>query len=177
MQVRDEAQTKMSAEIGLIPSWAWALAAFGFISAQIFFDVIMARQLDGPSVAVRAALGTIAGIVLGCYLLFIGYINRDARRREMSPLLWTLVAILIPNCLGFLLYFILRKPLPSAVLPSAGEIQTDFQLCPRCSYKLTRSCPQCERTIGIDDLYCRHCGASLQDQAVRPRAPQREVLS
>ena len=49
------------------------------------------------------------GTLLGCYSVLIGYVNQDAGRRKMSRLLWTLVAIFVPNGLGILLYFVLAQ--------------------------------------------------------------------
>jgi RNA polymerase subunit RPABC4/transcription elongation factor Spt4 len=123
----------------------------------------MARELHAPPVWARPLLGILAGLGGVCYLLFIGYINRDAKRRGMSPTLWTLVAILIPNCLGFLLYFILRHPLHSACPQCGNAVQTGFNFCPRCSHKLSPSCPQCQRVVGMNDVYCPYCATSLRN--------------
>src|SRR6266700_7603813 len=106
------------------------------------------------------------GTALGCYVLLIGYVNRDAGRRGMSRLGWTLLAIFIPNALGIVLYFVLRKP-RSATCPQCGNtLQPGFNFCPHCSYKLSPSCPQCQRVVGVNDVYCPYCGTSLRSQAV-----------
>ncbi len=118
---------------------------------------------------------TLAGSVMGCYFLLLGYVGRDAKRRDMSPLLWTMVAILIPNALGLVLYFVLRQP-RRVICPQCGSaIQAGFNFCPRCSHKLSPSCPQCHRLVGGNDLYCPHCGASVSEvpvveSAARPEA-------
>jgi RNA polymerase subunit RPABC4/transcription elongation factor Spt4 len=105
----------------------------------------------------------LAGIVVGCYLLLIGYICSDAKRRGMSSTLWTLVAVLIPNALGILLYFVLRQPLRS-VCPQCGHaVQNGFNFCPRCNCKLSPSCPQCQRLVGASDVFCPYCGTSLRN--------------
>ena len=78
----------------------------------------------------RPVLGLLAGVGGGCFLLLIGYINRDAKRRGMSPTLWTIVAVLIPNGLGIILYFILRQPREQC-LPAMWERRADgIQLLP-----------------------------------------------
>jgi predicted nucleic acid-binding Zn ribbon protein len=99
---------------------------------------------------VRAVLGGIAGIGAGCYLLFVGYISRDAKRRRMSALLWTLVAILIPHGLGVILYFLLRQPLRADCPQCASTVHVGFNFCPRCSYKLNAN----DRGIK-NNLQCR----------------------
>jgi RNA polymerase subunit RPABC4/transcription elongation factor Spt4 len=140
----------------------------GFASAQFFFDIDLARLAEAPPAWFLALLGLLAGTILGCVLLFIGYVSRDARRRGMSPILWTLVAILIPNGLGIILYFILRQPLQRACPQCGNAVQTGFNFCPRCNYKLSPSCPQCRRLVGVNDAYCPYCGTSLRNQAAAP---------
>ena len=163
MLLKDETQTGLTSEIKIVPAWAWALAGIAFIAAQVFFDVVVARHTNAPPAWARPLLGLLAGIGGGCYLLFIGYINRDAKRRGMSPVLWTIVAVIIPNALGIILYFILRQPLRSACPQCGNAVQTGFNFCPRCSFKLSPTCPQCQRVIGLNDVYCPYCGTSLRN--------------
>jgi len=165
MQVKNETQTGLTAEIKIVPPWAWTLAAVAFVGLQFASNVVLAGASDAPPAWARALLGLVVGLVLGCLLLFIGYINRDARRRGMSPLLWTIVAVLIPNALGIILYFVLRQPLCSACPKCGTAVQTGFNFCPRCSYKLSPSCPQCQRLVGVNDVYCPYCATSLPNQA------------
>jgi len=110
MQVKNETQNGLRAEIKIVPTWAWALAGIAFVAALWFFNIAIARHANAPPAWCRPIFGILAGLGGGCYLLFIGYINRDAKRRGMSPTLWTLVSVLIPNGLGILLYFVLRQP-------------------------------------------------------------------
>ena len=128
MQLRNENQTSLAAEIQIVPAWAWILAAIGFICMQFVFNVTVAHQHDAPPAWARPLLGLLVGIVTACFLLFIGYINRDAKRRGMSPLLWTVIAILIPNALGIILYFVLRQPLRSACPQCGYGVQKEFNL-------------------------------------------------
>lgn len=165
MQLKNEPQTGLASEIKIVPLWAWALAATVFISAQWFFNVALVGHHDAPPAWARALLGLVAGIGAGCLLLLIGYINRDAKRRGMSPTLWTLVAIFIPNGLGGLLYFILRQPLSNLCPQCGNAVQTGFNFCPRCSCKLSPSCPQCQRLVGANDTYCPYCGTSMSGPA------------
>ena len=171
MQITNETQTGLTSEIRIVPSWAWALAATAFVAAQWFFNIAMTRQPHAPPEWARALLGVLAGICAGCYLLFIGYINRDAKRRGMSPILWTIVAVIIPNALGIILYFILRQPRSSACPKCGTAVQTGFNFCPRCSYKLSPSCPHCQRLVGVNDVYCPYCGTSLREQAAPVPGP------
>ena len=171
MLAKEEIQTGLSSEIRIIPTWAWILAGVAFVAAQIFFDVSVARQHNAPPPWARPLLGFLVGVVVGCYLLLIGYINRDAKRRGMSTILWTILAVVIPNALGIILYFLLRLPLRSLCPQCAHAVQTGFSFCPHCSYKLSPSCPQCKRAVGANDIYCPYCGASLRGPAAGLSGP------
>jgi RNA polymerase subunit RPABC4/transcription elongation factor Spt4 len=168
MQVKNETQTGLTAEIKIVPLWAWTLAVVAFVGLQFASDVVLARASDAPPAWARALLGLGMGLLLGSFLLFIGYINRDAKRRGMSPLLWTIVAVLIPNALGIILYFILRQPLRRGCPQCGNAVETGFNFCPRCNHKLSPSCPQCQRLVGANDVYCPYCGTALRNQAAAP---------
>jgi RNA polymerase subunit RPABC4/transcription elongation factor Spt4 len=165
MQVKSETQTGLASEIKIVPQWVWTLAGVAFVGLQLASNVILARASDAPPAWARVLLGLVAGLVLSCLLLFIGYINRDAKRRGMSPLLWTIVAVFIPNALGIILYFLLRQPLSSACPQCGNAVQTGFNFCPRCNYKLSPNCPECQRVVGVSDVYCPYCGNSLRNQS------------
>jgi quinol-cytochrome oxidoreductase complex cytochrome b subunit len=170
MQVKNETPTRLSAEIKIVPVWAWTLAAAVFVAVQWYFNLEIARHPGAPPAWSRPLLGLLAGVAGVCYLLFIGYINRDAKRRGMSPTLWTLVAILIPNALGILLYFVLRQPLRSTCPQCGNSLQPAFNFCPQCNCKLSPSCPQCQHVISASDVYCPYCGTSQRNQAA-PQSP------
>jgi RNA polymerase subunit RPABC4/transcription elongation factor Spt4 len=161
MQVKNETQFGLAAQIRIIPGWAWTLAAIAFIAAQWFFNLALAHHADAPPAWARPLLGLLAGLAGGCYLLFIGFINRDAKRRGMNAVLWTVVAVLVSNGLGILLYFILRQPLRDSCPQCGHAVQTGYNFCPACNCKLSPSCPQCQRVVGAKDVYCPYCGTSL----------------
>jgi RNA polymerase subunit RPABC4/transcription elongation factor Spt4 len=165
MELKSETKVGFSAEVSIIPVWAWVLAVVSFAAMQVVAQVI--RQPDAPTHMVRAFMGLLVGAVVACYLLLIGYITADARRRGMSPVLWTLVAILVPNALGMILYFILRQPIRSACPECGSFVQSGFNFCPHCSTKLSPSCPKCQHMVTATDVYCPYCGTPLR-AAVAP---------
>jgi len=165
MRIRSENQSVVAREIRIVPVWAWALAAVAFIAAQWYFNIAIVHHPRPPAAWARPVLGLFAGIGGGAYLLIIGYVNRDSKRRRMSPLLWTLVALIIPNGMGILLYFVLRQPFTGTCPQCGRAIEVDFKFCPRCSQKLGPNCPQCQRSVQADDSYCPYCGTSLDKSA------------
>ena len=164
----------VSRDFRLVARWAWILAVIGFLSMQFVFNVVVARQHDAPPAWARILLGLFAGLVLTCYLLLVGYVNRDAGRRGMSRALWTAVCILVPNGLGFILYFILRQPMVGNCPQCGHGIQHGFNFCPKCNYKLNPNCPQCQRMVRPADAYCPYCGTALPDRVVQTGVPHAE---
>ncbi len=166
MQVRDENQSALAAEIQIVPMWAWIVAGILFVFMQVVFNVLVAREADAPPLWARPLLGLLMGLLVAAYFLFVGYVNRDAKRRGMSRILWTGVAALIPNALGIILYFVLRQPLRSSCPQCGHATQSGFNFCPQCNYRLGSGCPQCQRAISPGDVYCPYCGTSLRTQPV-----------
>src|ERR1700758_4184418 len=165
MLVKDATQTGPAAEIKIVPSWAWVLAGIAFVGSQVAFHIVLAHQPDAPPIWAPPLLGLLVGLLLGCFVLFIGYINRDAKRRGMSPVLWTIVAILIPNAMGILLYFVLRQPLRSPCPQCGNAVQPRFNLCPPFGHRLRPSLPPCQHLVGVNAVFCPYCGTSLRNQA------------
>jgi RNA polymerase subunit RPABC4/transcription elongation factor Spt4 len=161
MSATNETRTGLSGEISIIPGWAWILAGILFIGAQIGFDGFLTRLAGAPPVWFLVLLGIVGGFVLGCAVLFIGYINRDSKRRGMSSILWTTIAIIIPHGLGIILYFVLRQPLRSTCPQCGTPVETGFNFCPRCNHKLSPSCPKCQHLVTVNDAYCPYCGTAL----------------
>ena len=165
MPVKNETSTRFMDEIRIISPWTYIFVVLGYLAA--IAAVVYATLSGNPPFPLvgMVPLAILGGTILGCYILLIGYVNRDAGRRGMSRLGWTLLAIFIPNALGIVLYFVLRKP-RIATCPQCGNaLQPGFNFCPHCSYKLSPSCPQCQRAVGANDTYCPYCAASLRNQA------------
>ena len=171
MLVTNEPQRGFKAELHIIPRWAGALAAIAFLAAQWFFNIPLAHHPSPPPAWSRPLLGILAGVGGVAFLLLIGYVNRDAHRRGMSAILWTIVVLIIPNALGFILYFLLRQPLRSSCPKCGYFVQSGFNFCPRCSCKLSPSCPQCQRVVSANDIYCPYCGSALRTQGVPVSSP------
>jgi hypothetical protein len=91
--------------------------------------------IDGKAIIAGPFLGLLAGVVIAIWILGVGYVNADARRRGMPPILWTLIVLFIPNLLGFLLYFALRRPIAQPC-PHCGQPTTAGQrFCSWCGYQ------------------------------------------
>jgi len=84
-----------------------------------------------------AAVGLGGGLLVGglfaIWLLCLGYVYGDARRRAMPAIPWTLIALFVPNLLGFLFYFVMRRPIGSP-------------------------CPQCSQSMAPEQRFCSWCG-------------------
>lgn len=123
-------------------------------------------------------------IIILLWLLSILWVNRDARQRDTSSLLWTIVAI-IPVA-GLVAYCLLRPPLTRAdadelemetnllrrqldqydTCPHCGyPTESDFVICPSCRKQLRNVCSRCGRTLKPEWSVCPYCTTQVN----RPR--------
>ncbi len=110
-----------------------------------------------------ALFGIVTGVsvVLACLIFLFAYINRDAKRRGMSPTLWTLVAIFVSYLIGVMLYFILREPLAFNCPRCGLTVNARYNYCPACACNLRPTCPQCKREVREGDRFCPHFAYQL----------------
>lgn len=96
----------------------------------------LSNSNGSPPAFLAAGIGLGVGVVVGAliafWLLCVGYVYADAQRRTMPAVLWVLLVIFIPNLLGFLLYFALRRPLGLPCSNCGNLIAADQRFCPWC---------------------------------------------
>jgi MFS family permease len=102
-----------------------------------------------------------AGIVPAIWVLLIGYVYGDAKRRGMRYVMWTLLAIFIPDAIGIILYFILRDPLLKPCPGCSQALQSAYTFCPHCGTSLLPTCPNCGRNVELGWANCPQCGTKL----------------
>jgi hypothetical protein len=144
-------------EVKIIPQLAWFLAFAAGICGMI--AVFAGSHLDKsvPPAAVPF-LAILCAIVVICWILLIGYVNRDAARRGMSPVLWTLISIFVPNLVGFIIYFVVRKPLARFCNKCGFRVDEGFRYCPRCSAPQAPVCGKCGQPMKAEYASCPYCG-------------------
>lgn len=153
-------------EFGIIPDFMLPLAAIGFACMMyLFLNYMPQHDPHAPAYPLRIFLAFLTGSVLAAYLLLIGYVNQDAKRRDMGQVLWTFLVILIPNGIGFLAYFLLRKPLLGSCPKCGSRAEKGFHFCPKCGYSLSPTCSRCGRTVSPDYVCCPYCGKALGEAA------------
>jgi len=161
MEVKNDKSTRFMDEVGIIPKWLFVLAGVALVAAVVGLMFISTKDKTAPPMWAMGLLGIIPGTFLGCYILLIGYINRDSGRRNMSRLAWTLIAIFIPNALGIVLYFVLRKPRAEHCPQCGAVVEPGFGFCPHCRHRLGLVCPHCQRSVQAGDKFCPYCGGEL----------------
>ena len=152
-------------QLSLIPVWSVILAVIVFVAIQYLFQVYMPHRRN-EMMPMRILMGYSWGTAFATYVLLIGYVSRDVKRRNMSAGLWMLVVIVMPGGIGAVVYFLLRQPLLSRCTHCGTEIASDIHFCPQCQFQLAPVCGRCFRGVQITDVYCTQCGHDLaEDQA------------
>lgn len=151
----------------LLPWWSWILAAIAFTGVQVMLYFMMRRDPQHHTPA-GYFWSFLTGLFMGFYMLIVGYVSRDARRRGMNPTLWIIILLcLIGSGVGFIVYFLLRDPIVKECPQCRQRIESGFNFCPNCRLELARACPHCNRTLHDGDRYCPFCGLS-QDAEQAP---------
>ena len=154
-------------EVKVIPWWAIGLAIALFAGLQMLMHVVLfPRDPHAPPLAFRVFVGLIGGTVLAFFVLLVGYVNRDAKRRGMNVTLWTLLVIFVPEAIGFIIYFLLRQPLRIACPKCGALADPAFNFCPKCKFNLHPACPQCHHPVRVGDIYCPYCATPLPAGAI-----------
>ena len=176
---RSGERTTLAHEFRLVPSWLVIVLIFlyGLALALVTYATLTDREfpptalVDMPTaVKLLGMYGIVTGLAIAAaaYIFLIGYISQDAKRRGMSPGLWVVMAIFIPNFIGIIIYFVVREPLPSPCPQCGRPVDSRFNFCPNCQFNLRANCPKCRRDIRPGDRFCPHCGSALEPTSVQP---------
>jgi len=125
---------------------------------------------NDPGASCAALFGVIlaAAFVISVFILTLGYVYRDAKRRGMNGALWMLLVLILSPAylfIGLIIYLLIREPLPFTCPQCSATISARFNFCPNCKYNLHPSCPQCQREISDSDKFCPYCATQLKPAA------------
>jgi len=132
----------------------------------IFISLISQGLRPGHGFPFIVALfaGLFGSLILIGIFVWIGIgiaVYHDAKKRGMEPLLWALVATLVPYLIGLIAYLIIRHPVQS-LCPSCGQpfAQGDVY-CRSCGAAVQGQCSACHRPTAPASRFCPHCGTQL----------------
>ena len=160
--------SRFDQEWALVPTAARWVAAFAGLAmtalmASIWLvPLLLERDYKGLLVASPFFFLTLIGAAfLVVYVLLVGYVFGDARRRGMRHVLWTLLAVFIPNGIGLILYFILRDPVPVPCPGCGTPAAKGHAYCASCGASVRPACPGCRQPVEAGWRNCTGCGAPL----------------
>lgn len=103
-------------------------------------------------------------VILIVPILIGVYVYRDATRRGMNALVWTLIALFAPSLIGFIIYLLVRSSYSDLECPRCQTtIKDEYVLCPKCGAKLRPFCPNCSAPVEPDWKVCPRCAAPLEE--------------
>lgn len=157
-------------ELRVIPRAAWivgALIYLGFTTPFYFYMIPHDPQLGHwPRWGQALFIYGLMSLVIPLVALW-GYVYGDAKRRGMRYVMWTFLAIFVPDLIGVILYFILRTPLPKPC-PGCGQpVKAGFVFCPHCGTSVQPTCPNCGHGVEPGWANCPHCGQQLPSKSPR----------
>jgi predicted nucleic acid-binding Zn ribbon protein len=149
----------------LLPRWAVALAAIVFLTGMGgLLYLFHAHESNPPPLLVLVPFCAFMAFLPALWVLVVGHVNHDARRRGLNAWLWTLVAALTPNALGAIVYYayVFWRPLQGACPACGKQARAGSQFCASCGERLRLACPACGKAVEAGDVYCVSCGRSLR---------------
>ena len=160
--MRSEEKPNITEEIQLIPGWSVVLAGLLFVGIQAAMHLYYwSRCKVSPVIGFRIFWSVFAGAVVAAYTVMVGYITRDAKRRNMNVGLWTLIVVFMPCAIGLIVYFLLRQPSRMLCPRCSEDVQSSFNFCPSCKFQLVPICEVCHHSVSLTDSYCYNCGHAL----------------
>ena len=155
---------RMSERMQIIPKTAWVVAVILYLSVATAFwlgPVSHERVMKEWPLGLQLLLTLLAPVVLLIYVLLVGYVYGDAKRRFMRYKLWTLIAIFVPYGIGMIIYFVMRDPLPAPCPGCSATVPASFTFCPHCGFAIRPTCSQCGKQVENSWSNCAHCGKQL----------------
>jgi hypothetical protein len=158
------------ANLKLIRPVAWVIAlALFFGLLAVFWIYIWPSQSADEAARTPFALKIFASLAASTfclvYVLLVGYVHVDAKRRGMRYVMWTLLAMFIGNFIGIILYFLMRDPMPTPCPKCSKLSAQSFTFCPHCGAELMRTCRVCHKKLGAGWSNCAYCGTPVTGQA------------
>jgi Double zinc ribbon/Phospholipase_D-nuclease N-terminal len=153
-------------ELRAIPRTAWIIAFACYAALAILIHFLMSPDRGPGGMATWPLAGQLAfnfliPVILLLHILLCGYIYGDAKRRGMRQVMWTLLAMFVPDFIGVILYFILRDPLPGDCPSCHSLVLAKFTFCPNCGTSVRPVCPQCGKAIDPGWTNCGYCGTKV----------------
>ena len=111
-----------------------------------------------------------------CIPILIGvYVYRDASRRGMNAVLWTLIALFTPSLLGLIIYLLVRNNYSDLTCPNCNSpVEESYVVCPNCRTKLRPTCEACGTAVQTSWKVCPHCGTDLPEYDYSVATPVRK---
>ena len=110
------------------------------------------------------AFGVIASLGLLMLFVWIGIgvaVYYDAERRGMEPLMWALVAALVPYLLGLIAYLVVRHPVQVVCTVCGQPFSATDIFCKNCGHAVQTKCSSCGQPAAACARFCPQCGTRL----------------
>jgi hypothetical protein len=154
----------------MIPLWSVALAIVASVGVLIYFENMPPPHHRQPGSLPMHWIFLYTMIsALASYILLLGYVSQDVKRRHMPAALWMLIVAVMPGGIGAVVYFLLRQPIMVRCPHCSTELTAGVHFCPQCRFQVAPVCGQCFRGVQITDVYCPQCGHDVAED----RAPAR----
>ncbi len=155
----------------IIPRTAKVIAALltaGMVVLTMYLTHLPPKPTETAlPIAAKVILPILCGAFAFVYVMLIGFVYGDSKQRGMRHVMWTLLAIFLPDAIGIILYFILRDKLPTTCPHCGTKVVAKFAFCPNCGTSVKPTCPHCGQAVEVVWTNCAYCGTKLPSPTPR----------
>lgn len=111
--------------------------------------------LFGSVIALLGAIGVQIAIAIIVY--------KDAKAHHINALLWAIIASLVPNFIGVVVYLVVRSNAEKEKYCSHCKAVVDsaYNICPQCRSVFEKICPSCKHAVSKEVQICPYCGEDV----------------
>lgn len=116
---------------------------------------------------------TISLILLLIPVIIGVYVYRDSKNRGMNTVLWTVISVVTPYLIGFIVYLFVRERYSNLKCAKCDTVVYEqYTVCPKCGCKLKAMCPNCNKAVEPEWEVCPYCASQLpknQNDVIKPK--------
>lgn len=150
----------------LLIGFVSAVLVVWLLVAVVWGAILSGEPLTGKVAVMWPFFFASAGALFGIFVaVTLGmFVYHDAKKRGMEPLLWALVAAVVPYFVGFVVYLVVRQT-RQIECTACGMRSRESAFCSHCGHTLQTACAGCGKPVRNGARFCPHCGAAAAPTA------------
>ncbi|MGL4345226.1 MAG: double zinc ribbon domain-containing protein [Cellulosilyticaceae bacterium] len=116
-------------------------------------------------IAILCMVGLVLVMMVSMLVIIGRTVYKDAKALGLNAVMWTVIAVFLPNLIGVIIYLVVRSNTPKKMKCSKCERLVDeaYNVCPECGSTYTSFCKACKKPIQAGMKLCPYCGETAEE--------------